>query len=63
MTNPNHVPTARDIMTHTLVAFRPDAPIFEPASRRSGAPYRLDCVARAVSGYSLKEFVRQQVGW
>ena len=45
MTDPhhNHVPTARDIMTHSLVTFRPDSNIFDAikklVSRRiSGAP-------------------------
>ncbi len=43
MGDPHHVPTARDIMTHSLVTFRPDANIFDAikklvARRISGAP-------------------------
>ena len=43
MTDPRHVPTARDIMTHSLVTFHPETNIFEAiqklVSRRiSGAP-------------------------
>jgi CBS domain-containing protein len=43
MPDPRHVPTARDIMTHALVSFRPETNIFEAIKklvdrRISGAP-------------------------
>jgi predicted transcriptional regulator len=43
MTDPHHVPTARDIMTHSLVTFRPEMSVFDAitqliARKVSGAP-------------------------